>query len=524
MINLKTRPTHRKIDWFITLVPLALIAAVCLCFVLVPEVSKQVVDWLRALLANVLGSYYILIGLGFFLVSMYVALSKRGNIRLGTLKKPRYSTFTWGSMVFTATMAADILFYSLHEWAFYYNSLPLDFAEMTLAQKQLWASTYPVFHWGAIPWSFFILPSAAYGYMMFVRGRHRQRLSEACRPLIGKRADGALGKGIDLMSVFGMMAGAATTFSLATPLISLALRELFGLPVNKWVTIAILLVIAAVYTLAVVFSFKGIAYVAKLCVVFFIVMIVSFLIGSDVIYLIETAITALGNLVNNFFRMSTWMDPLRLSAGLGAQPGATTAAFPQSWTVFYWAYWIAWCVATPFFIGKISEGRTLRQTILGGYVAGLGGTFTSMFIFGGYGLHQQVMGRLDVAGMIAGGMNQSEAIVAIFNTLPFPQIALLLLVVTMILFYASTFDALTMVMSTYSYRNLKEDEEPGRGIKAFWSLLFVLLPCALLFSEQTLSQLQTVSIIVALPISLVLVVIVYCFFKQSKETLSARKE
>ena len=94
----------------------------------------------------------------------------------------------------------------------------------------------------------------------------------------------------------------------------------------------------------------------------------------------------------------------------------------------------------------------------------------------------------------------------------------------MILFYASTFDALTMVMSTYSYRNLKEDEEPGRGIKAFWSLLFVLLPCALLFSEQTLSQLQTVSIIVALPISLVLVVIVYCFFKQSKETLSARKE
>ncbi|MEG0900512.1 MAG: BCCT family transporter [Clostridia bacterium] len=520
MLHPQPKARKQKIDWFITLMPLALICLLCLLFIGFPVQSKRVVNQLHSVLVNVFGSYYIVLGLGFFLVSMFVALSKRGTIRLGTIEKPRYGNLAWGSMVFTATMAADILFFALHEWAFYYQSMPLDMTEMTLAQKQLWASSYPIFHWGAIPWSFFILPAAAYGYMMHVKGRNRQRLSEACRPMLGRKVDGALGKGIDLVGVFGMMAGAATTFSLATPLITLAMQEVFGFPVNKWTTIAILLVIAAVYTIGVVFSFSGIAYVAKLCVILFIALAVSFLIGSDLLYTVETAITSLGNVINNFFRMSTWLDPLRLSAGQGVQAGVSAAAFPQSWTVFYWAYWIAWCVATPFFIGKISEGRTIRQTILGGYVAGLGGTFASMWIFGGYGLHQQVTGRLDVAALLAGGASQSEAIVAIFRTLPMPNVSLFLLIASMILFYASTFDALTMVMATYSYRDLGAEEEPGRGIKGFWALLFVLLPTALLFTEQTLSQLQTVSIVVALPISAVLLIIVAGFFKESKKTLT----
>lgn len=503
------RRQKRQIDWTVIIVPLLIIAGLCALLMVFPVQSRSVIDKVRIFVTDTFGWYYILLGLFFFLAGMYIAFSKRGQIKLGNAEKPKYSTFAWGSMVFTATMAADILFFALHEWAYYYTTVPLDFGTLSDAEKHLWASTYPIFHWGVIPWSFFIVPAACYGYMFFVKNRNRQRLSEACRPLLGKHADGAVGKSIDLFSVFGLLAGTATTFSLATPLITLALNRVFGLPNNKFTVIAVLLVIAVVYTAALVFSFKGISYVAQLCVWLYVAMLGLFLVGSDVIYTLETSVTAMGNMVNNFFRMATWLDPLRATADGGA------LGFPQQWTVFYWAYWIAWCVATPFFIGRISEGRTLKQVILGGLTAGVGATILSFSVFGNFGLHLQATGRIAVAEKLAAGANASEVIIEIFEQLPLPEVTMVVLVVAMIFFYASTFDALAMVMSTYSYKG-DDLREPGKGMKAYWSLIFVVLPIGLLFSEQAMTELQTISIIAALPISVCLLLVLISFFKSSK--------
>ena len=273
--------------------------------------------------------------------------------------------------------------------------------------------------------------------------------------------------------------------------------------------IAVLLVIAVVYTAALVFSFKGISYVAQLCVWLYVTMLGLFLVGSDIIYTLETSVTAMGNMVTNFFRMATWLDPLRATADGGA------LGFPQQWTVFYWAYWIAWCVATPFFIGRISEGRTLKQVILGGLTAGVGATILSFSVFGNFGLHLQATGRIAVAEKLAAGANASEVIIEIFEQLPLPEVTMVVLVVAMIFFYASTFDALAMVMSTYSYKG-DDLREPGKGMKAYWSLIFVVLPIGLLFSEQAMTELQTISIIAALPISVCLLLVLISFFKSSK--------
>lgn len=511
MNNPSTPKEKRVIDWPVLVLPLLIMGILCALMIVYPAQSRLVIDQVRDFITNTFGAYYILLGLFFFLAGMFIAFSPRGKIKLGKADKPKYSNFSWAAMVFTATMAADILFFAMHEWAYYFTSVPLDFQELSLAEKQLWASTYPFFHWGAIPWSFFIVPAACYGYMFYVDKRSKQRLSEACRPLIGKHADGFMGRAIDMFSAFGLLAGTATTFSLSTPLITLALNHSVGFPDNKLTVIGVLLVIALVYTVAVVFSFKGISYVANICVWLDVALLVLFLTGGNIIYTIETTVTGLGNMVNNFFRMSTWLDPLRLTAAEGSSLG-----FPQSWTVFYWAYWIAWCVATPFFIGRISEGRTIKQVILGGFAAGLSGTFASFAICGSYGLGLQTSGRIAVAEKLAGGASASEAIVEIIEQLPFPTLTLIVLVLTMVFFYASTFDALTMVMSTYSYRD-DSLQEPSRGMKAYWSLLFVILPIGLLFSEQTMGELQTVSIIAALPISVCLLGVLISFFKTSRK-------
>ena len=112
----------------------------------------------------------------------------------------------------------------------------------------------------------------------------------------------------------------------------------------------------------------------------------------------------------------------------------------------------------------------------------------------------------------------------IFDTLPLSNLGLILLAVTMIAFYSTTFDALTMVVSSYSYKRLKPDQEPDKRIRAFWSVVFILLPIALIFSENSMNNLQSVSIIAAFPIGIIIVLIVASFFKDASNYLKEKKE
>lgn len=173
-----------RIDWPAAVIPFLLILFLFLSFTAFPEASKTILEQIRALLGDTFGLYYLVIGLGIFLLSLYLAFSEYGNIRLGKPgEKPRYSAFSWGSMMFTAGLAADILFYSLCEWILYASDPHI--AE--LGDIQIWSSTFPLFHWGPIPWAFYLVLAVAFGFMIHVRGCTKQKYSEACRPLLGKR-------------------------------------------------------------------------------------------------------------------------------------------------------------------------------------------------------------------------------------------------------------------------------------------------------------------------------------------------
>lgn len=493
-----------EIDWVSTLVPLGFVGVLFAVFVLWPEQSRGMLDLIRGKIGDEGGLYYAVLGTGILVCSLYIAFSKYGKIKLGNTAEPEYSSFRWGTMIFTSTMAADILFYSLCEWALYANEPYIE----QLGGVQKWASTYPLFHWGPIAWSFYVILAAAFGFMLHVRGREIQKFSEACRPLLGSRVDGVWGKVIDLIAVFALISGTATTFSLATPLLSAALGRVSGITAGTGVTILLLLVIAAVYTLTVWFGMKGVSKLAGICTWLFFALLAYFLVsGGEAGYILETGFSAIGNMVQNFIGMSTWMDPLR------------ETSFPQNWTIYYWSYWMVWCVATPFFIGSISRGRTVRNVILGGYGWGLAGTYTSFIILGNYGLAQQMKHGVDISGHIAGGGEISDAILMIFDTLPLAELGLLLLVITMVAFYSTTFDALTMVVSSYSYKKLEVGAEPDKKVRTFWAVMFIILPIALVFAGNSLNQLQSVSIIAALPIGMIILLIVAGFLKDAGKYL-----
>lgn len=506
--NVKKQKEHNTIDWVITLLPLVIVSCIAATLLVFPQQSMKVIDVLWNIFVNKLGFFYILLGFGIVCIALYLALSRYGTIRLGACDTPRYGNFAWGSMIFTSTMAADILYWSLIEWAYYYTASPFGKKTLTVAEKHDWAATYPLFHWGITPWSFHIVCAVAFGYMLHVRRQKKQKLSEACRPLFGNKIDGLLGSIIDVFSVVGLLAGTATTFSLATPLLSLAISKISGIPESHYLTLTMLFIIAAVYTSAVLLGIKGISHLAKIAVICFLSLILFVFLLSPKIYIIETSITGIGNMLQNFISLSTWMDPLRIS-------GVNNGGFPQQWTIFYWAYWIAWFVATPLFIGTISEGRTVRNTIFGGLICGIAGTYCSFIVLGNYGLYLETHGFLSVAEKLSAGAAPSNVIVSILETLPFAKAGLILLAITMIALYASTFDAITMVIASYSQREL-EKGEPKKTLRAFWSLVFILLPSALILTGNSLIQLQSLSIIAAFPLGIIMICIIISFLKDAK--------
>lgn len=474
---------------------------------LYPDASKRAVLTLNDILVNKLGFFYILMGLFMLFGCIYTAY-RHGNIKLGNCA-PKYGNFRWGAMIFTSTMAADILYWSLIEWAYYYSSNPMG-REMSDVQRQIIASAYPLFHWGPIPWAFYILPATCYAYMFFVKGRTRQTLSEACRPLLNEKTDGFAGKFIDIFSVVGLIGGTATTFSLATPLLSSAAGEVFNIADSRGLTIMILCIIGVTFTLTVMFGMKAITKLALICVYLFAALLLYVFVFGPSRFIIESGISGIGYAAQNFISMATWTDPLRLT-------GDGVSGFPQQWTIFYWAYWIAWFVATPFFIAKISEGRTVRQLISGAFFFGITGTFTSFIVFGNFGLYQQTQGFVDASSMLNAGIAPSQVILKLFMRLPVHNFALFLLILAMIAFYASTFDAITLVVAGFCRKSPAADEQSEQVLRAFWAIIFIILPIALIWSESTLTMLLTLSIATAFPLAIISLIIVFSLLKELKK-------
>ena len=275
------------------------------------------------------------------------------------------------------------------------------------------------------------------------------------------------------------------------------------------INIIILLITCAVYTYSLLHGFKGISKLANICIYMFFGLIAFVLLfGGETRYIVETGFASLGKMVQNFIDLSTFTDPLR------------TSNFPQNWTIYYWAYWMVWCVAAPFFIGNISRGRTVRQTILGGYVFGVGSTLTSFIVLGNYSMGMQVTGKADFVAQYLADGDLYGMIVSVIKTMPFAPIIMAVVLLTMIAFYATSFDSIALTASCYSYHKLEDGEQPNKGIQLMWCVLLILLPIALLFAESSMNNLQSVSIVAAFPIGAVIVMITVSFMIDAKKYLN----
>ena len=169
----------------------------------------------------------------------------------------------------------------------------------------------------------------------------------------------------------------------------------------------ILIITCVIYTYSLLHGIKGISHLANACMyLFFGFLIYVLVFRGESKYILETGLESLGRMINHFVDLATFTDSLR------------TSHFPQNWTIYYWAYWMVCSIAAPFFIGQISKGRTIRQTILDGYVFGVGSTCVSFIILGNYSMGKQMSGVVDFVSQYQAGANTYDLIIGMIKTMP----------------------------------------------------------------------------------------------------------
>ncbi|MGO3345991.1 MAG: BCCT family transporter [Marinomonas sp.] len=348
-------PKKVAIDLALLLPSALVILCISIPLLVNPEAAKIVVNQLLLWCTGNFGWLYLLAGIGSFLFVIWLAFGPIGRIKLGNPEeKPEFSKLPWVSMLFCAGIGISICNWAFVEPLYFLSSPPMGIQANT-TQAAEWAAMYPMFHWGLIPWALYLLPALPIGYALYVRKVNVLRLSEACRGVLGNLVDGPIGKIIDIIVIFSIVGGVGTSLGLSVPLVSKLFQSMFGLQDSFGLQMVILAAWIAMIAWSVYNGLnKGIQTLSNINAALALFLLVFVLFASSTIFILNLWSNSFGLLITNFFRIAFWTDPI------------AKGGFPQSWTIFYWAWWIAYAPMMGLFVARISRGRTIKDIILNG--------------------------------------------------------------------------------------------------------------------------------------------------------------
>ncbi len=503
-INTKETAMNNKslIDWptFIGAIAILLIVAVPL--ITVPEFGDMAITAANSFVTHNFGVLYLLIGIVLFIFLIYIAFSQYGRIVLGTKGvQPEFNTLTWAAMLFAAGIGSSVLYWGTIEWAFYYQSPPFG-VEPGTREAIEWAVTYGIFHWGPIAWAIYCLPALPISYFFYVRKRPVLKVSEACRPVLKKYADGPVGTIVDVLFMFGLLGGAGTTMALATPLIGAGVSHFTGIEPDIVLYTIVLIIATTIFAISSYTGLrKGIRMLSNLNLwLSFILLGFVFIVGPTV-FLSQSMINSVGLLADNFFRMSMWAEPFK---DLG--PFERTG-FPEDWTIFYWAWWLVYAPFVGLFVARISKGRTIREMVVGTLVYGTVGCLLFFGILGNFGLYLELSGQYSVIETM-NNVSTEAAIIETIAQLPLSPIFVTIFVVLALVFLATTFDSGSYILASVTQKEI--DDEPIRWNRMFWAIILAT-PSIILMYLGGLETLQTASIVGGFPLIFIMIMLAVSF-------------
>ena len=433
---------------------------------------------------------YLVVMLAFVLFALIIAFSRFGTIRLGEDDEmPEYSTLSWFAMLFAAGMGIGLVFWGVAEPLSHYVA-PMNGIEPLTQEAAHFSIRSCIMHWGLHPWACYTVMGLALAYFQF-RKKETAMVSNMFKPLFGrKHAEGALGKMIDVITTVITAVGVATSFGMGCLQICAGLEHLLGIPNTAVTWVVVISVICFVYIQSAVRGVsKGIKLLSDinlyLCML---LLAAAFLVGPQN-QILNGLVIGLKDYVVNFFQ-----DSLRMSSN-------GDSSWIQNWRVFYWAWWLSWAPFVGVFIARISRGRTIREFVLGAMVVPTAVSAIWFSVFGGTALN--VADHFSIEQLQAMAAQPQTAIFYIFDEYPFGMVLSIVAMVLLILFFITSADSATFVLSMLSSDG---DLEPPNNKKFFWGILIAVIAFALIISGG-ISGIQTIAIVIAFPYLFILILI-----------------
>ncbi len=492
---------QKKLSKVVFFTSMAILVAAIVCMIAVPETTAAVVNRIFTILTYDFGWLFLLIFVVCCGAAIWIGGSKYGTIRLGDEEK-QYSEASWVAMMFTAGLGVGLIVQSFVEPLYFLSTPPFHIEPMS-DQAYEYAHMYSQFLWGPMGWACYVPATVAVSWVLFIQKKPVLRLSAACEPVLGKHANGIWGKVIDTIVTVGMAGGNATSLGLGVPIVATIVCHLTGIENTIWLTVGILVAWFLVFGTATFLGMdKGVKMLSTFNMYTLFVFIGVVLLVSPVLDILNLEMNSIGLMIDNLGMLLLGTDPI------------TKSGFPQNWTVFYWAWMLTFIPMMALFTARISRGRTIRQVVFGEALWGGLGCMSAFAFFGGYSLHLQRSGSVDLVGILAES-GREEAIVAILETLPLAKVMMVVYVVLLFLFLATTIDSTSMMLASVCTDNLQSHEEPARWHRVLWSLVLMLMALGLSMVGG-LHVIQTASLVVGVPLIAVAVICIVAVQRQFK--------
>ncbi|MFE9021320.1 BCCT family transporter [Streptomyces sp. NPDC007808] len=440
------------------------------------------------------GWAFMLAASGFVVFALWLAISRYGRIHLGAEgEEPEFKTVSWVAMMFSAGMGIGLMFYGVSEPLSHYNAPPPGTSPADSAERMETAMATTLFHWTLHPWAIYAVVGLGIAYSTY-RRRRRQTISAVFTPLIGeKHANGAVGRGIDVLAIIATVFGSAASLGLGALQIGSGFQEL------NWmddVSTGLLVAIIAVLTLAFVASAvsgieRGIQWLSNTNMVLALILALFVFVAGPTIIVLDLLPTSIFSYLG---------DLPQLAGRTEASGGEGVADWLGSWTVFYWAWWISWTPFVGMFIARISRGRTIRQFVGGVILVPSTVSLVWFAIFGGTAM------KLREGGALGGEDTAEGQLFGVLQEFPIATVTSLLVMILVGIFFVSGADAASIVMGTLSQRGALE---PGRFVVVFWGVVTGAVAAIMLLvgsgQGDALTGLQNLTILAAAPFVLVMI-------------------
>jgi len=464
------------------------------------QTITHVFSYLRLWVCEYTGWFFVLVVNVILFYMIFLFFSKYGKLKLGGREsRPEFNFFAWFSMIFCAGMGNGLVFFGVAEPLFHYiNPPPMGVTAESIEAANL-AMAFTFFHWGLHGWALYCLVGLGLGFFAFSK-KLPLTISSVFYPIIGKKIYGPLGTAIDIFACVATLFGLATSLGMAVFQINAGINYILGIPISPTVQIILVILITICVIISVIGGvYSGIKRLSIITITLAFFLMTFVFITGPTSFILSAIPQNLGNYFSRFWEMSLFTETF------------TRTHWQNSWTIFYWAWWVTWAPFVGMFIARISKGRTIKEFIFGVLIAPTLLAFLWFTVFGTSALYMEMFQGANLSGAM--DKEIYTVIFIFFQNLHLSGISCITGIILAALFFITSSNSATLVLSIMTAGG---KTNPPTIQRIFWASIQGVVAIALML-HGGLECLQAATLVAGLPLTVILLAMLFSLKKGLKE-------